>query len=184
VSRERSAVIAVALVALALLPACGDDVGEPEPLDGFGADWPSFTDEALGIEFAMPAAPERLVQRVQLPDGTQSEIVVHAVEAGSLELFVSSFPVDPDAYELAGAAEGAAAAVGGEVVSDEPVTVSGTPGRDAEIRYQLDGVERVLLYRAMLLENGLVQMQTLGPTDARADVEAHHRALVSRLVVP
>ena len=174
--------VAAVILGFGALVGCSDDDAPPD--EGLGAEWPVFTDQGLGLEFRMPSDPDTLTQRVQLPDGTQSEIVVHVVEAADLELFVSTFPVDPDAYQLDGAADGAAAAVNGEVRSVDPITVDGNPGRDAEIAFTVDGEPRVLLYRAVLLDVGLVQAQTLGPAANRAELDRHHRALVAGLDLP
>jgi hypothetical protein len=174
---------AVVLVALALVvAACGDDEGGAT--DSADSGWPSFTDPTMGIGFRMPDDPETLTQRVQLPDGTPSEIVVHTYGDDDWELFVSAFPLDPATFDLDGAAPGAAAAVNGDVVDVRQVTVADRPGRDAEIAFRVDGQDRLLLYRAILLDGGLVQLQTIGAESDRARIEQRHADLVAGFSAP
>jgi hypothetical protein len=181
VSRGRVAIgVALAAVTIVTLGCSGDDKGDvgSDP----DLDWSvTVAADVFGLRFVLPSEPERLVQQVRLPDGTPSELVVHSSAGDGWELLVSTLPLDPATYDLGRTAPGAAAAIDGELVSVEPITVAGRPGRDAEIEYLRDGEVRILLYRAVLLDDGLVQVQTLGPRTDRASLEARHRALVRGL---
>jgi hypothetical protein len=178
--RSRVAVALLLLTVALAVGACGDDTGD-DTADGIGAGWPRFTASHLGVGFRMPDDPESITQRVQLPDGSPSELVVYRFDAGGWVLIVSTLPLDPASYDLDRAASGAAAGVDGELDSIRSLTVDGRPAREAEIRYESAGEERLLLYRAILLDDGLVQAQTLGAEASRVDLEARHRALVAGL---
>ena len=169
--------VVVAAATIANLGCSDDDRGDTHV--GASLGWSvAVDDDTLGLRFVLPSEPERLVQRIQLPDGTPSEIVVYSTAGEGWELFVSTLPLDVDSYDLDAAAPGAAAGVEGELVEVRPVTVGGHPGRDAEIRYRRDGEERVLLYRAVAIDDGLVQIQTLGPASNRPQLDRFHRELI------
>jgi hypothetical protein len=170
--------LALVVVVAATAVGCGDNDGAaPEP--GVPVDWPSFTDPATGVRFRLPDDPKSLVQQVQLPDGTLSEIVVRAYVDGDHELIVSTFALDPDYYSLDDAPVGASRAVGGEVVEVRPIDVGGFPARHAEIHFTRDGVDWLLLNRAILVETGLVQLQASGPRSDRSELVELHAQLVA-----
>jgi hypothetical protein len=170
--------LALAIVVAAAAVGCGDDDGAaPEPT--VPADWPSFTDPTTGVRFRLPGDPESLIQQVQLPDGTLSEIVVRAYTDGDHELIVSTFALDPDDYSLDDVPLGAARAVGGELVEVRPIDVGGFPARQAEIHFTRDGVDWLVLNHAVLVDTGLVQLQASGPRSDRSELVELHAQLVA-----
>ncbi|MGY6502360.1 MAG: hypothetical protein ACXIVQ_15855 [Acidimicrobiales bacterium] len=169
---------------VALLAACNGADDEEGVVVADAATWMVFTDDDTGVGFELPAEPERVVQAVQLPDGTPGQIVVYRDDDGDRALLVSVFAVPSDAVAIDGVPEGAAEGVGGELVDERPIGVAGRPGRDAEIHYDSDDDERVLFLRAVLADGVLIQAQTLGDRSERAELESLHARLVDSLDLP
>ena len=77
---------------------------------------------------------------------------------------------------------GAASNLGGTAVSDVAVGGS-TTRRDAEITATSEGTDVVVFLRAALIDNQLIQMQSLGPADSRDQIKAAFDRLVDSFAV-
>ena len=185
-SRRRIRVAALAAVAalLAVAGGCGDDDGAAPPEEPPAVlDWSVVVhDDTFDLDLRLPAEPERIVQPAHLPDGTPTDLVIYTVVDDGFEVFASMLPVDPDDVDLDAVAPGAATAVEGVLLTVSRIEVDGRPGRDAEIRIEAgagdgDG-DQLLLHRAVVLDEGLLQLQTLGAETERATLERVQNTLV------
>jgi hypothetical protein len=183
--------IVVPAVVLVAAAGCGENRADDRADDTTASsdttavvpfDWSvEIDDEWFDLVLRLPTEPERIVQPVQLPDGTRTELVVYTATEGEREVFVSVLPLDPDDYDLDAAAPGAATGVAGVLVEVSRVEVDGNPARDAEIRIEGaagEADDQLLLYRAVLLDQGLLQLQSLGPAGDRAWLERAQATLV------
>jgi hypothetical protein len=143
---------------------------------------------AAGYSLEMPAEPEQ--ETFEAPSAVGPIAVdTWLVEEGdsAVAFAVSEMPEEslaggPDPV-LQNAVAGAASNIGGTTLSDEAVEGLDYPARDAEISTTSEGAEVLVFLRAILIEDQLIQMQSLGPAENRDDIEATFDRLVESFSV-
>jgi hypothetical protein len=144
--------------------------------------------EAAGYTLEMPAEPVEETFEAPSAIGPISVDTWLVEEEDSAVAFaVNDLPEEstasgPDPV-LQGAVNGAASNLGGTVVSDAAVEGLDYPARDAEITATSEGTDVVVLLRAALIDNQLIQMQSLGPADSRDQIEAAFDRLIDSFAV-
>lgn len=178
------------LLALALcfgfLAACGNDDDGNDNGNGNGNgeasvpdDWETYTDERSGLRFALPSQPEVIEDLVPVEDGGTVELTMHVVEFADGAMLVGFNAVPDTGFDIDGAVEGAADAVGGTIVDRSSSTVEGHDVRDAEATFDASGEEGLVLMRVLIVDDTAVQMQTVGAADAEDELRSRHDAMLA-----
>jgi hypothetical protein len=144
--------------------------------------------EAAGYTMEMPAEP---VQETFEAPSAVGPIAVETwlveEEDSAVAFAVNDLPEEstasgPDPV-LQGAVNGAVSNLGGTAVSDVAVEGLDYPARDAEITATSERIDVVVFLRAALIDNQLIQLQSLGPTDSRDEIKAAFDRLVESFAV-
>ena len=142
--------------------------------------------EAAGYTMEMPAEP---VQETFEAPSAVGPIAVETwlveEEDSAVAFAVNDLPEESTASGpvLQGAVNGAVSNLGGTAVSDVAVEGLDYPARDAEITATSEGTDVVVFLRAALIDNQLIQLQSLGPTDSRDEIKAAFDRLVDSFAV-
>lgn len=135
--------------------------------------WTSFADPGGRFTVAMPKQPEKTTQ--QASAGTLSlDVISYTASYGDSAVVVgyTDYPADLDLGAsgdvLQGAAQGAAEATKGTLVSSAPTTVAGRPALDAEIQ----GEKGRTLSR-FVLDGHRLYVLTTAAKESRSDVQRH-----------
>ena len=143
---------------------------------------------AAGFTMEMPAEPvEETFEAPSAVGPISVDTWLVEEEDSAVAFAVNDLPEEstasgPDPV-LQGAVAGASSNLGGTTVSDEAVEGLDYPARDAEITATSEGTDVVVFLRAMLIENQLIQLQSLGPAENREEIEARFDRLVESFAV-
>lgn len=171
---------AVLLTVLALLTGCTSTVTEQDTLQ---ADKPLSTYNGPDFSILFPGEPDQTTKTVSTAAGDQQLVFYTVVSKdAAISVAVTTYPAGVP-VNLDGAVDGAAANIGGTVLSSEQITVGGAEGREGRIGSSRDGVNVAVFFRMLLTGQRLVQVQQV-VTGADLDTPpANYQQIVDSLVL-
>lgn len=156
----------VAVIALTALRSGSDGMPSPDK-------WTNFADPGGRFAVAMPKQPEKTTQ--QASAGSLSLDVISYTASYSDSAVVVGYTDYPESVDLGapedvlqGAAQGAAQATSGTIVSTTPTTVAGRPALDAEIQ-----ADKARTLSRFVLDGRRLYVLTTAAKDSRAEVQRH-----------
>ena len=167
--RRPAAALVVVLCSL-LVSGCGGllDLAEraqPKTLEESSLE--AFTRKGYRID--LPCEPVQSVQSMPVAGGPELTIDTWTCEDASSAYGITTTRIPRRLrFDLDGAAQGAAEAVGGTVVSDRKVTHAGSPAREVRIADTLNGRPVTMFVHAVVHRRTIYQVQAvIGGEDAK-----------------
>lgn len=135
-----------------------------------------------GFQIKLPCDPVRSTESAPVPGGDPRTMHLWTCEDDASAYGISTMRLPKGIpFDLDGAAQGGADAVGGTLASQEKVTFAGVPGRDVLITSQLNGKPTAMFVRILLHRRTLYQVQLLMRDEGSGEPTSRYRKILGSL---